>query len=174
MLKNNFRVSIQTKSPLVTRDVDLLGKYTSLVDVGFTITTLDPEVSRLIEPGAPPPPERARALRLVSRAGIYTWVFIGPIIRGINDSRKNLEEIIGLAAETDSKVYYDYLHIKPGLRESMREIIDKNPKVFVMGAQWRSGVEGLLRDLCRKYIVDCKAAFPQEKQTSQYKITQYL
>jgi DNA repair photolyase len=174
LLQGNFKVSIQTKSPLVTRDIDILKSYVSHVDVGFTITILDPDVSRLIEPNAPPPAERIKALREVSRAGIPTWIFIGPIIRDLNDSRENLEEIITLAVETGSKVYYDYLHTKPGIRDSMRHLVEKNPNMLAISPRWINTVESRIQDLCRKYLVDCKAAFPREEKTCQSKLTQYL
>ncbi|WP_297215171.1 radical SAM protein, partial [Thermoplasma sp.] len=43
LLKEGFRVSVQTKSPLVARDLDLFARYPERVDVGITITTVDPE-----------------------------------------------------------------------------------------------------------------------------------
>jgi DNA repair photolyase len=174
LLQSGFRVSVQTKSPLVTRDIDILKNHIPHVDVGFTITTLDPHLAKLIEPNAPSPHQRAKALREVSSAGIPTWIFIGPIIRGLNDARANLEEIVRLAAETSSKVYYDHLHLKPGIRESMMPLLEKFPKLLSSSTTWITTVEDRIRDLCRKYFVECEAAFPKEEKPRQNKITQYL
>jgi len=72
-------VDILTRSPLVTRDLDLLGG-TPQVSVGFSIPTDDDKVRRVTEPQAPPIPARIGALKRVAQAGVSTWVFIAPIL----------------------------------------------------------------------------------------------
>lgn len=121
LLENRFRVSIQTRSALIERDIDILERHRDLVDVGFTITTMDPSIKRYIEPWSPHPSLVARALRRVSGTGVQTWVFIGPIIPGLNDSIEGIREIIGLARETGSEVVIDLFHRHPGSIEMMRE-----------------------------------------------------
>jgi DNA repair photolyase len=90
-------VSIVTKSTLILRDLDLLAELAqgSGATVYFTITTLDPELWRLIEPGTPPPHKRLRVLRQLSEVGVPCGVFLAPILPGITDS---IESIAGVAA----------------------------------------------------------------------------
>ncbi len=108
LLANGFRISIQTKSPLVLRDMDLLARYRKSLDVGFTITALDRNLAEILEPYAPEPSSRAAAVRKLSEAGIKTWIFLGPIIGGINDSHAGILPVLELAAETSSRVIYDW------------------------------------------------------------------
>jgi DNA repair photolyase len=72
-------IDILTKSPLVTRDLDLLAA-TPGVTVGLSITTDDDQVRKVLEPQAPPIGARLRALKRLHEAGICTWVFIAPIL----------------------------------------------------------------------------------------------
>ncbi len=107
-----FHASIQTKNPLILRDLDLLAGNKGLVDVGFTITTLDNRIAHFIEPRAPPPKARVKALEAIASHGIETWVFMGPIIPGLNDDDATIEEIIRVARDTNSTFYYDKLRVK--------------------------------------------------------------
>ena len=79
MREYGWRVSILTRSPLVTRDIDLL-KTCIEGSVGFSIPTDDDEVRKTVEPMSPPIATRIEALRQVHAAGIRTWVFIAPML----------------------------------------------------------------------------------------------
>ena len=68
-----------TRSPLVTRDLEILSA-TPGVSVGFSIPTDNDEVRKVLEPHAPPIGARIGALRKLHEAGIPTWVFIAPIL----------------------------------------------------------------------------------------------
>ncbi|AAT44085.1 SPL family radical SAM protein [Picrophilus oshimae] len=107
LARNNFYVTIQTKSKLITRDIDLFSRYKNHIDAGLTITTLKNDVSRMIEPGAPRPDARVSALVDLSKR-IKTWIYIGPIIENINDDLNDIENIIRIASETGSRVIYDH------------------------------------------------------------------
>ncbi len=72
-------IDILTRSPLVTRDLDLLGA-TPGVSMGFSIPTDDDEVRKVLEPHAPPIGARLKALKKGHEAGVPTWVFIAPIL----------------------------------------------------------------------------------------------
>jgi DNA repair photolyase len=78
LLRADFDVSILTKSPLVTRDADLLRG--DRAHVGVTVTTDDEATRRLFEPGAPPIGQRIAALAALRRRGVSTHVFVGPIL----------------------------------------------------------------------------------------------
>lgn len=72
-------VTIQTKSPLVLRDIDIL-RGAAEVEVGFTITTADEKIRRIFEPGAPPIAKRVEALGILRAAGIKTFVMVAPLL----------------------------------------------------------------------------------------------
>jgi DNA repair photolyase len=72
-------IDILTRSPLVTRDLDLLAA-TPGVSVGFSIPTDNDEVRKVLEPNAPPIGARLSALKRVYEAGVSTWVFIAPML----------------------------------------------------------------------------------------------
>ena len=75
----DFRVSLLTRSPLVTRDIDVLRKLPGL-EAGLSVTTDDDAVRRLFEPAAPPIPARLEALRRLKEAGLATYAFVGPAL----------------------------------------------------------------------------------------------
>lgn len=72
LARHDWPVDILTRSPLVLRDLDVLGRF-SQVRLGMSIPTLDDDLRRLIEPGAPPIQVRLDALRALSDAGIETY-----------------------------------------------------------------------------------------------------
>jgi DNA repair photolyase len=94
LLEKQFPVTVQTKSDLVLRDLDLLQNFKD-AEVGFTITTDDERIAALFEPNAPPVRRRIAALERLYSKGIATFAFIGPILPG-NPER--------LVAELDGKV----------------------------------------------------------------------
>ena len=79
--RHSWPVFIQTRSPLVLRDIDIL-KEMKTVQVGFSIPTADDGVRKLFEPHAPPIGERIRALDELHKAGIRTYAMIAPILPG--------------------------------------------------------------------------------------------
>jgi DNA repair photolyase len=86
--KHDCRIQIITKSDLVVKDVDLLGKISSMVSV--TITTNDDDVARLIEPRTPLPSDRLRTVETLVAKNIPTSVRIDPIIPFVNDNPEAL------------------------------------------------------------------------------------
>lgn len=79
LLKQQFPISILTKSSLVLRDIDLLTRFDQC-EVGLTISTDKDRIRRLFEPFSPAISERIRALRKLHRQGMRTYAFIGPIL----------------------------------------------------------------------------------------------
>jgi DNA repair photolyase len=92
-------VSIVTKSTLILRDLDLLAELAEGpgATVYFTITTLDPDLWRVIEPGTPPPPRRLAVLRRLADAGIPCGIFLAPILPGITDSIESIDAVAAAA-----------------------------------------------------------------------------
>ncbi len=95
----NFQhpVGIITKSDLVLRDLDILKPMAekNLASVAISITTLDRELARKLEPRAPTPMKRLAAVRKLAEAGIPTTVMIAPIIPALTDHE--MERIIEAA-----------------------------------------------------------------------------
>ena len=81
-------VGIVTKAALVERDIDLLAPMASegLAQVFISITSLDAELSRRMEPRAAAPPRRVQALRRLSDAGIPCGVMVAPVVPFLNDT----------------------------------------------------------------------------------------
>jgi DNA repair photolyase len=99
------RFSITTKSDLITRDVDLLKEIAARnqMMVSLTITTLDEELARKLEPRAPRPALRLEALREVRNAGIHAGISAAPVMPLINDREVQLEELAKGAAEAGAQ-----------------------------------------------------------------------
>lgn len=74
-----FPVSILTKSPLVLRDIDIISRLND-AEAGITITTDNDDVRKIFEPHAPPISARIEALKNLHKAGLQTYVFIGPLL----------------------------------------------------------------------------------------------
>lgn len=93
----NHPVAIVTKSSLVTRDIDILGRMAEkgLAKVALSVTTLDRKLARSMEPRAATPSRRLEAMRELSSNGIPVSVMIGPVIPGLNDSE--IERILDSA-----------------------------------------------------------------------------
>lgn len=158
LLKEGFQVSIQTKNPLILRDLDLLEKYRDRVDVGLTITTFNSRVAEFIEPRAPPPKARANALHKVSEVGVKTWIFYGPVIPSLNDDDSTIDEIIELAKDTGSEVLVDRLHIKNFMHKPhhpLNKLISLTKKY-----EWRDFLTKVMNK-CLKARVKCMEAFTE-------------
>ncbi|RKZ21624.1 radical SAM protein [bacterium] len=108
--KNKGKAIVVTKSPLVLRDVDIIGRYG--FTVSLTITTLREEISSFIEPGAPPPQERLNALRILAQEGIPVSVRIDPLIPGIN--LREFEKILDAVAPYASHIIVSTLKLYRG------------------------------------------------------------
>ncbi|MFB6470771.1 MAG: radical SAM protein [Vulcanisaeta sp. AZ3] len=154
LCRAGFHVSVQTKSALVVRDLDVLSGCGGMIDVGFTITTMR-DTYRVIEPFAAHPMARASALRKVRSAGIETWIFLGPIIPGVNDHREDYEPIIKLASETNSQLIIDRFRPRPSVIKSM--INNLGAVEAVSNAWWRGVVRDAFR-LCNEYGINCMTA----------------
>ena len=111
-----FELGIVTKSNLVLRDLVLLKEITARnqLSVHITITTLNAELARILEPRAPRPDLRVDAVRALSAAGIRVGVSCSPVVPGITDSPKDLEAVVRAAAEAGADhLFANPLFLKP-------------------------------------------------------------
>jgi DNA repair photolyase len=115
-------VGIVTKSTLIERDLELLSDLArdGLVGVGITLTTLDPELKRRLEPRAPAPAARLRTIARLAAAGIPVRVMFSPVIPFINDAE--LERVLQAASRAGaSAASYVLLRLPWELKDLFRE-----------------------------------------------------
>ena len=96
-------VAIVTKNNLITRDVDILSRLAACqaVVVFISVTSLDPELRRIMEPRTSPPPARLAAIETLAKAGIPTGVLVAPVLPGLTDHE--LPSIIAAAVEAGAR-----------------------------------------------------------------------
>lgn len=82
--KHSWPVTIQTKSPLIIRDIEALRKFNEN-EVGLTITTADENIRKIFEPNAPPVKQRIETLERLHYAGVKTFAMIAPLLPKAED-----------------------------------------------------------------------------------------
>jgi DNA repair photolyase len=111
-----LELGIVTKSNLVLRDVEVLQQIAKQNDISVhvTITTLNAELARILEPRAPRPDLRLDAVRRLNQAGISAGVSCSPVIPEITDSPRDLEALVRATAEAGGKhIFANPLFLKP-------------------------------------------------------------
>jgi DNA repair photolyase len=98
LLEFRHPVTVLTKGALIERDLDLLAQLArrGLARAALSITTLDPELKRSLEPRAASPAARLRAVAALAAAGVPTAVLVAPVIPAVNDHE--LEAVLEAAA----------------------------------------------------------------------------
>ena len=130
--KYGFGVSIDTKSDLILRDLDLLKEINSKnnVIIKFTITTPNDELSKIIEPNVCVSSKRLAAIKTLSDNGIYTGIMMNPILPFITDNLEDIKKLVKLAYQSGAKFIHTYWGMT--LRENQREYyLDKLDKHFI-------------------------------------------
>jgi len=121
LLKHQFPISIQTKSALVLRDLDLIRRFQER-EVGFTITSLNDDVRKSFEPFSSSPEEKLVAIKELKDNGVRTYVFFGPVLPYISD--QNMEQYFQqISAAGVDYVLVDKLNLKPGLWASLEKYL---------------------------------------------------
>jgi len=150
LFRRRFRVLITTKSSLVTRDVDLLSANKSAVMI--TITTLDERLSKVIEPGAPPPSERLLALKELTKKGVPVGARVDPVIPFVNDDPAELSQLVEKLQEVGVKyVVTSTYKAKPDsyrrIVSALPELEDKLRNIYFKGKTYVSGYYYLSLDM---------------------------
>ena len=134
--------SILTKSPLLLRDIELM-KQVPGISANLSIPTLEEKAWRATEPHTPHPRKRLEALAELNRAGIPTGVLIAPLMPGINDSPKQVQEILELATEAGAvDIGGIALHLRgevkalwfDWLREHRPDLLERYERLYARGA----------------------------------------
>jgi DNA repair photolyase len=125
-------VAIVTKNYLVTRDLDLLEKLASVraANVNLSITTLDAELARRLEPRASLPRHRLQAIERLSAAKVPVRVLVAPVIPGLND-----HEIPGILSAARAAGAQDAGYVLLRLPYGVKEIFSDWLANHLPGAQ---------------------------------------
>jgi len=119
LIEHDWPVTVQTKSPLVLRDLNLL-KQSSQIEVGLSVTTADDEIRKLFEPGAPPIQERLKALEQMRAAGIKTYAMVAPLLPGAGELPLQLDGKVDYVLVDRMNYHYaDWAYRKYHLEEAM-------------------------------------------------------
>jgi DNA repair photolyase len=152
LAESNCRIQIITKSNLVVRDDDLLSKVPSTV--ALTITTIDAEVARVLEPNAPTPAERLRAAEDLIGTGVSVSVRIDPVIPLVNDQPEAL--VAELASIGVKHVTTSTYKIKPDnwrrFAAAMPAVAEKLAPLYFKHGEKLGGNTLLPRDLRLKLM----------------------
>jgi len=160
--RSQFSACIQTKSDLVLRDKDIISGQD--FEVGVTLTTMDEELARKLEPRASPPSARVKVLEEFASQGVETWIFLGPVIPEVNDVEEQLRAVIDVARKTRSYVIYDKLNLKVGVLERLErvlceDLISRLPELVTRGSDWWSETRRRIERICASSGVRCEPAF---------------
>ncbi len=162
----DLNVVIITKSPLVTRDVDVLARVArhSRVEVHVSLITVDRDLARRIEPRAPTPEARLRAVARLHAAGIRVRVNAMPVLPGITDAPDQLDALVQrVAAAGAEAIVAGSLALRATARQRYLPFIEaefphlagRYRRAFahshVLGQRYRDGLKRRVRALCAQY-----------------------
>ncbi len=119
--KYEFGVSIDTKSDLILRDIDLLKKIKAKnnVIVKFTITTPRDELAKIIEPNVSPPSKRYAAIKELSENGVFVGIMMNPVLPYITDNEEDIKKLVNLAHRSGARFIHTYMGMT--LRDNQRD-----------------------------------------------------
>jgi DNA repair photolyase len=183
MIKYRNPVTISTKSDLILRDFDLLKELAELtyVNIAVTVTTMDENLSALLEPLASPPEKRFSVLRAFKDTAAHTGIHIMPILPFLTDSTQNLEQILSLASECKvdyalpcvlylrgetRKHFFDFLEL------NFPKLVDPYRKLYAKGGAdkaYKAELYGVLNSLMEKYHLSGDYMKPMQAKLSQPK-----
>jgi DNA repair photolyase len=163
--QTGIRVAIITKSPLVTRDVDVLRQINerSRLTVHISLITVDREIARILEPRAPTPEARLRAIARLSANGIEVGVNCMPVLPGITDAPEMIEELVRAVKAADaSYISACALRLQETARErylpfiaaEFPELASKYRRAYATGYQvserYREGLSDRFKVVCAR------------------------
>ena len=119
--KYRFGVSIDTKSDLILRDIDLLKEINSKnnVIIKFTITTPNDELAQMIEPNVCVSSKRLQAIKTLSDNGLFVGIMMNPVLPFITDKEEDIKALVRFAHESGAKFIHTYMGMT--LRENQRD-----------------------------------------------------
>jgi DNA repair photolyase len=122
-------VGIITKSPLVTRDVDVLRciQQRNDLEVHISLISLDTELVRLLEARSPMPAVRLRAVTRLTEAGVNAGLIVAPVLPGISDDVARLETLFAAARAAGARyVSASPLRLYPAIRDRFLPVLEEH------------------------------------------------
>lgn len=121
LARHNWPVTVQTRSPLALRDIDIFRIFPD-IEVGFSIGTADDNVRKLFEPEAPPVSARIKALDELHRAGIRTYAMIAPVLPGAEGLAGLLKgKVDNTVIDRMNYHYADWIYRRHHLEEALTD-----------------------------------------------------
>jgi DNA repair photolyase len=154
-LHSGLTIGIVTKSNLVLRDIDILQRVgeQNRISVNVTITTLNTDIARKLEPRAPRPDLRMTAMCELNKAGVDAGVICAPVLPGITDSASDLETLVRATAEAGGKyIYANSLFLKPCSAAVFIPFLEKEFPHLAQSYQQRFGEKAFLSTAYRKRL----------------------
>ncbi|HWF67769.1 MAG TPA: radical SAM protein [Acidobacteriaceae bacterium] len=127
--QRGLRIGLVTKSTLVLRDIDLLQRIRehNSITLNVTITTLDTKLARILEPRAPRPDLRLKAIAKLRRAGLRAGVLCCPLLPGLTDTYAAIDSVATGAKQAGASFFHaNPLFLKPCSKTVFEEFIAKN------------------------------------------------
>ncbi len=122
--RRDLHLSIQTRYPLILRDMDLILSGPS--DVGSSIPSLEKRFGEVFEPLVPSPEARLKMLGRFVDEGVETWLYIAPVIPRINDDPSMFEELVSMAKDIGiNTVYTDVVRFRIGVKKYFMEALER-------------------------------------------------
>lgn len=105
---NGFGAAAATKSPLITRDADILCeiKKNAPVLMKMTVTAASDGLCQKVEPRAPLSSERFSAIKALASQGIFAGILLMPVLPFLEDTKENIGEIIRMSKESGARFIY--------------------------------------------------------------------
>lgn len=122
-------VSVDTKSGLIVRDIDLYQSIQthSPVICKITVTTVDEELAAKVEPRAPSPARRLEAIRKLAEAGLFCGVLLMPVLPFLEDRPEQVLSVVDRSADAGAKFIYSGFGVtmRQGQREHFLRELDR-------------------------------------------------
>ncbi|HEX7978739.1 MAG TPA: radical SAM protein [Gemmatimonadaceae bacterium] len=175
--QRGLSVTIITKSPLVTRDVDVLMRIAAVsrLSVHVSLITTDRELARRLEPRAPTPEARLRAIARLRAHGIEVGVNVMPVLPGITDAPHLLESLVRSVAEANaSYLGACALRLQSTARQRYLPFIEKEfphlaaryrstyARSHQVGERYRQGLRTHIKALCAAHGVTFDRYYKRE------------
>lgn len=161
------KLGVQTKSDLVARDIDLLKQFKDC-EVGLTITTLDDNLRKQVEPFASSVKNRIKALQKLKKSGIKTYVFIGPIFPFLT----NWKEIILKTKKFSDLYMFENLNVRGTVWDSVKRwrkqkhptLLEDYERIYFSKSDYWDRIEREIKHFCKKQKVKYRIYFHHSKK----------
>jgi len=194
-----FGLAIQTKSDRILRDLDLLklihAKAKCVVEL--TLTTIDDDLSKIIEPNVATTSRRIEVLEIMKKEGIPTVVWLCPLLPWINDTKENVRSILDACIKNDVKgiIWFGAgLTLRDGNREYFYEKLDEHfPNLrkkyqstygnrYEIRSENHVILDRMVKDTCRAHgilsdpsdVFAYMSAFPEHEKIHRLSIDDFL